>query len=141
LSQGIDTCLTVTLVNGIVLARSAFHHSMNYESVVLFGKAKPVDEEEKRFALQVISDQVLKKRWEEVRQPNEKELKATMVLKIKIDEASAKIRTGGPIDEKEDYLLNIWAGEIPLQRRFAPPVPDENNLSDLSLPDSVRALY
>lgn len=142
LEQGLPVCISVALVDGLVLARSAFHHSMNYRSVVIFGTATLVtNDEEKIIALKAISDQVLKGRWEEARQPNEKELKATKVLKIKVEEASAKIRTGKPIDEEEDYALDIWAGEIPLATVALPPVNDPELKDDIAIPDSVRKLY
>lgn len=141
LQKGIDMSLNVTLVDGIVLARSGFHHSLNYRSVVVFGKATLVESaEEKEAALEIISEQILKGRWAEVRPIKGKELKATTVLKISLEEASAKIRTGGPVDEKEDYELDIWAGEIPLVRNYTTPIPDENRLKDVPLPPSVLKL-
>jgi len=125
LSSGLELCLTVTLVDGIVLARSAFHHSMNYRSVVLFGKATMViDPEERMAALKALTDQVIPERWEEVRTPNEKEMKATTILKIPIETASAKIRAGGPNDDKADYELDIWAGHIPIKRSLGEVIPD-----------------
>jgi len=139
LQKGIEISLAVTLVDGIVLARSAFHHSMNYRSVVLFGTAKLVtDPEEKLCALKVVSDQVLKDRWEEVRIPNEKELKVTAVLSIPIDEASAKVRTGPPIDDTEDYGLDVWAGVIPLQFTMQEPEPDPLLREGIELSLSVQ---
>lgn len=137
LEKGIDISLSVAHVDGLVLARSAFHHSMNYRSVVVFGKAKLVAVDEKNAALKVISDHLIAERWKEVREPNAKELKATKVLEITIDEASAKIRTGGPIDDKEDYALDIWAGEIPLKTMAAQPVDDEKLSPGIELPKSV----
>lgn len=138
LEKGIDISLSVAHVDGLVLARSAFHHSMNYRSVVLFGKAKLVENHEKNTALKIISDHLIPGRWEEVRVPNEKELKATKVLEIIIDEASAKIRTGGPIDEKEDYELDIWAGEIPFKVQSLPAVNDEKLKPGIKVPPSVK---
>ena len=114
LEKGLPMSLSVAEVHGLVLARSAFHHSLNYESVVIFGKGKLVEDEEKLMALKAISDQAVPGRWEEARKPNAKELKATKVIKIQIEEASAKRRTGPPIDDKVDYELDIWAGVIPL---------------------------
>jgi len=141
LQQGIDLSLNVTLVDGIVLARSGFHHSLNYRSVVVFGKAVLVESAvEKTAALEVISEQILKGRWAEVRPVKEKELKATTVLKISLDEASAKIRQGGPVDEKEDYDLDIWAGVLPITRQYGTPLPDENRTRELPLPASVLEL-
>ncbi len=141
LSEGINLCLTVTKVNGLVLARSAFHHSMNYESVVLFGKATLIeDEEEKMEALKAVSDNILPGRWEESRLPSEKEMKATRVLKIPIEEASAKIRTGPPVDDKEDYKLDIWAGVVPIHQVYGNPIADELLKEGVPLAKSVEGL-
>jgi nitroimidazol reductase NimA-like FMN-containing flavoprotein (pyridoxamine 5'-phosphate oxidase superfamily) len=141
LQSGIEVSVAVTLVDGIVLARSAFHHSMNYRSVVLFGKAGIVDDEkDKIMALKAISDQVIPHRWEEVRPPHGKELKATTVLWIPINEASAKVRTGPPVDEKEDYGLNIWAGELPVKRVFDAPVRDPLLKEGIPLSESIRRI-
>src|SRR6266496_3189692 len=116
LSGGIDVCVTVTLVDGLVLARSAFHHSMNYRSVVVFGRANVVeDKDEKLAALFSFSEHVVRGRWNDVREPTEQELRATTVLSLPLAEASAKIRTGPPLDDEEDYSLPVWAGVIPLQ--------------------------
>jgi nitroimidazol reductase NimA-like FMN-containing flavoprotein (pyridoxamine 5'-phosphate oxidase superfamily) len=125
LEVGIPVCITVTLVDGLVLARSAFHHSMNYRSVVAFGTAVKIeDPDEKSRALRVISDHLIRGRWEEVREPESQELKGTTVLRFEIDEASAKVRTGGPKDDKEDYELPVWAGVLPLRMETGVPVPD-----------------
>ena len=141
LSKGIDMCLTVTKVNGLVLARSAFHHSMNYESVVLFGKATLIEDyDEKMDALKWVSDNVLKDRWEESRLPTEKEMKATRVMKIPIEEASAKIRTGPPSDDKPDYELDIWAGVVPIQQVYGQPIVDELLKDGVPLAKSVEQL-
>jgi nitroimidazol reductase NimA-like FMN-containing flavoprotein (pyridoxamine 5'-phosphate oxidase superfamily) len=137
LEKGIDISLSVVHVDGLVLARSAFHHSMNYRSVVVFGKARLVGVEEKNEALKIISDHLIPGRWEEARKPNAKELKATKVLEISIDEASAKIRTGGPIDDDKDYKLDIWAGEIPLKNSASAPVADVKLNEHIEVPDSV----
>jgi len=123
--KGIPLCVTVTLVDALVLARSAFHHSMNYRSVVAFGTARLIaDAAEKREALRCISEQVLAGRWEEVRPPSEQELKATAVLEFGIEEASAKVRTGPPMDDEEDYALPVWAGILPLPVVAQGPVAD-----------------
>jgi len=122
---GIPLCVTVTLVDALVLARSAFHHSINYRSVVAFGTARLIQgAEEKQRALQCISEQVLRGRWDEVRPPTEKELKATAVLEFAIEEASAKVRTGFPVDDEEDYGLPVWAGILPLPVVAQEPVAD-----------------
>lgn len=114
LKGGVDACVTVTLLDGLVLARSAFHHSMNYRSVVIFGKAREVGEDEKVRALETLVEHVVRGRSKEIRGPNQKELRQTLVLAMPIDEASAKIRTGGPVDDEEDYALPVWAGVLPL---------------------------
>lgn len=138
LEGGIDISLNVTRTNALVLARSAFHHSLNYESVTLFGRAKLVeDEAEKIEALHVISDQILKDRWEEVRQPNQKELNATKVLKFSISEGSAKIRNEGVGDDKVDYELDIWAGLVPIERTYGIPISDPLLKSNIAVPQSV----
>jgi nitroimidazol reductase NimA-like FMN-containing flavoprotein (pyridoxamine 5'-phosphate oxidase superfamily) len=125
LEQGVPVSIAVTLVDGLVLARSAFHHSINYRSVVIFGTAVAVtDPTEKNEALRLFTEQLIPGRWDEVRQPAPQELKATSVLKIALDEASAKVRTGGPIDDEEDYALPIWAGVLPLEIKASAPIDD-----------------
>ena len=134
LAGGIPMCLTVTLLDGLVVARSLFHSSMNYRSVVILGTARPVTErEEKLRGLRAISEQIFPGRWDDARQPNEEELKATSVLALRLEEASAKIRTGPPKDEAEDYALPIWAGVLPL--RVHAGVPE----ADFALPADVAA--
>jgi hypothetical protein len=124
LAEGIEVCVTVTLVDGLVLARSAFHHSMNYRSAVVFGTARPVDDpEEKTRVLHALSEHLVAGRWRDVRGPAPGELKATSVLSLPIDEASAKVRTGPPIDDEEDYSLPAWAGVVPLSIKAGEPVP------------------
>lgn len=136
LEQGVPVCVTVTLVDGIVLARSVFEHSMNYRSVVLLGTATAVtSSEEKNEALHAFTEKLLPGRWEDARQPTETELKATGVLRVPIDEASAKIRTGGPDEEpEEDLALDVWAGHIPLVVGALPPVPDEKLRPGIPVP-------
>ncbi len=125
LSGGVDACVTVTLIDGLVLARSAFHHSINYRSVVVFGRATLVtDPEKKNSALFAFSEQVVKGRWNDVREPTDVELKQTSVLCLPLEEASAKIRTGPPIDDEEDYALPIWAGVVPLKLVAGDPIKD-----------------
>lgn len=139
LNQGIRACLTVSLVDGLVLARSAFHHSINYRSVVAFGSATLIeDEAEKSDALACISEQLIAGRWAEVRPPNQKELKATAVLRFTIDEASAKVRQGLPVDDAEDMQLPIWAGVLPVALTPKAPLPDAAQAESLPLPASVR---
>ena len=125
LAEGAPMCLTVTLLDGLVLARSAFHHSMNYRSVVLLGEGRPLrDREEKREALRVLVDRLIPGRSDDARGPSAKELRATEVVVLPIDEASAKIRTGPPADAAADYALPVWAGVVPLKLCARLPVPD-----------------
>lgn len=139
LETGIPTCITVTLVDGLVLSRSAFDHSMNYRSVVAFGTArKIVDPEQKVKSLRVISEHLIAGRWAEVRGPSDKELKATTVLEFSIEEASSKVRSGPPLDDESDYGLPVWAGVLPLEIRSRLPIPDSKSIKDVTLPDYVR---
>lgn len=125
MGAGAPACLTVTLVDGIVLARSAFHHSMNYRSVVVIGEARLVTESgELLRALEAFTEGIVPGRWDEVRAPNAKELKATRVLAMTLDEASAKVRSGPPVDDEEDYALDVWAGVIPLALSAGAPLAD-----------------
>jgi len=139
-SARIDVCLTVTLLDGLVLARSAFNHSMNYRSVVLYGQASlVVDDEEKLESLRAVSDHIIKGRWDDVRPPTSQELKGTVVLKLPLTAASAKIRRGPPEDNEEDYALPIWAGVIPLDVRASVPIgdPQMDVSTAASVPDYV----
>ena len=139
LDGGIDVCLTVTLVDGFVLARSAFHHSMNYRSVVVLGKARLVNDPiEKREALRCFTNHLVPGRWEEVRQPTDQELKATTVLALPLEEVSAKVRTGPPIDDEEDYSLPIWAGVVPVSTHVGEPLPDSRVLAGVTQIDTQR---
>lgn len=139
LSEGVKLCLSVTLVDGIVLARSAFNHSMNYRSVVIFGKGKLIEsDEEKLSALKTISDNVLPERFEDSRQPTQKELNVTSVIKIEIEEASAKIREGDPIDDKKDYETDFWAGVLPIKTTFGEPIADVKLDENIELPDYLK---
>jgi nitroimidazol reductase NimA-like FMN-containing flavoprotein (pyridoxamine 5'-phosphate oxidase superfamily) len=125
LKSGINVCVTVTLLDGLVLARSAFHHSMNYRSVVVFGRATKVDDPaDKVAALLTFSEHVIPGRWNDVREPTEQELTATTVLSLPLEEVSAKVRIGPPLDDEEDYELPVWAGVIPLQLDAQAPIPD-----------------
>jgi nitroimidazol reductase NimA-like FMN-containing flavoprotein (pyridoxamine 5'-phosphate oxidase superfamily) len=136
LSLEAEVCVTVTLIDGLVLARSAFHHSMNYRSVMIFGRAKIVsDEREKLEALRAFTEHIVPGRWKDVRQPSENELKATLVLSLLIDEASAKIRSGAPIDDEADYELDVWAGVIPLRLAAGVPVDDTKLKEGIAVPD------
>lgn len=139
LGQGIDVCVTVTLIDGLVLARSAFHHSMNYRSVVVFGRARVIeDREEKMSALTALSEHMIPGRWDEVREPNERELQLTTVLAIPLTEASAKVRTGPPVDDEEDYELPVWAGVIPLRLIAEAPVDDPGLKVEMAAPEYAR---
>ncbi len=125
MKEGVPVCITVTLLDGLVLARSVFNHSMNYRSVVILGQAALVDDpEEKLAALRTLSEHILPGRWDDSRQPNAHELKATSVLRVPIEEFSAKVRTGPPIDDEEDYSFPTWAGIVPLEMVAGTPVND-----------------
>jgi len=136
LASGLDVCVTVTLLDGLVLARSAFHHSMNYRSVLVFGRATIVDEpSEKMAALLALSEHIIRGRWADVREPNDQEMKQTTVLCLPLEEASAKIRTGPPLDDEEDYALPIWAGVVPLKLVAGEPVKDPLLTAEVPIPD------
>ena len=138
LAKGVDVCVTVTLIDGLVLARSAFHHSVNHRSVVILGKAVLVEDVgEKTKALEAFTEHIIPGRWADVRWPSDIELKATSVLKLHIEEASAKIRTGGPIDDEADYSTDVWAGVLPLVLKSQEPVPDERLESRIAIPKYV----
>lgn len=139
LSGGVPVCVTVTHVDGLVLARSAFHHSVNYRSVVILGKAQVVqDPAEKMEALRIFTEHVMKGRWDDVRIPTEQELKATTVLSLALEEVSAKVRTGGPIDDEADYALPVWAGVLPLETVAKTPVPDAQRKNDPEIPEYLK---
>jgi uncharacterized protein len=140
LKAGVDVCVAVTLLDGLVLARSAFHHSMNYRSVIIFGRAMIVDDPvDKVAALIAFSEHVIPGRWNDVREPTEQELKATTVLSLTLKEVSAKVRTGPPLDDEEDYELPIWAGVIPVQLVAAAPIPDPQLRVSVALPSYTTA--
>lgn len=139
LKGGVPVCITVTLLDGLVLARSVFNHSMNYRSVVILGKATLVDDpEEKLSALRILSEHILPGRWNDSRQPNERELKATSVLRVPIEEFSAKVRIGPPIDDEEDYAFPTWAGVVPLEMAAGKPIDDARLLLGRAVPEYVR---
>ena len=135
--KGIALCVTVTLVDGLVLARSAFHSSVNYRSVVILGTAEPVAEDEKVAALRTISDHIVPGRWEGLRPVKQEEIDQTTVLKLDIVEASAKVRSGPPVDDEEDYALPIWAGTLDLAAPVATPNPDKRLLPGVAVPAHV----
>jgi len=137
LDRGIPVCVTVTLLDGLVLARSIFNHSMNYRSVVILGTATLVsDPGEKLQALRVLSEHIIRHRWDDVRQPNEKELKATSALRIPIEECSAKVRQGPAVDDEPDYAFPTWAGVIPIDSAVGAPIRDER--CERELPEYLR---
>jgi len=138
MTSGIEVCVTVTLIDGLVLARSAFHHSMNYRSVVVFGTAELVENETEKYeALRLFTEHIVPQRWDDVRPPTAKELKATTVLRLPIQEASAKVRTGNPVDDEADYDLNIWAGVIPVQLKTGEAFDDGKLKENVSVPSYV----
>jgi hypothetical protein len=139
MKDGVPVCITVTLLEGLVLARSIFNHSMNYRSVVILGKATLVDDpEEKLAALRILSEHILPGRWNDSRQPNERELKATSVLRVPIEEFSAKVRQGPPIDDEEDYSFPTWAGVVPLEMVAGAPIADARLLPGTKIPQYAR---
>ena len=135
LGRGAAVCITVTLTDGLVLARTIFNHSFNYRSMVILGTATEViDADEKLNSLRLLTDQLLPERWDEAQAPNEQELKATSILRVPIDEASAKVRVGPPGDEGEDLEFRVWAGVIPFELRAGEPVADPRLADDLATP-------
>lgn len=136
-----EICLTATLLDGLVLARSAVHHSVNYRSVVVFGQAETVEsDEEKCQALEAFTEKLIPGRWGDARPPTAQELKATAVLRLPLDEASAKVRSGGPLDDEEDYELPVWAGTVGLRLAAEAPQPDERLIPGVECPDYVTEL-
>lgn len=136
-----EICVTATLLDGLVLARSAVHHSVNYRSVVVFGQAETVEsEEEKCRALEAFTEKLIPGRWGDARLPTAQELKATAVLRLPLDEASAKVRSGGPVDDDADYALPVWAGTVGLRLTAEAPQPDERLMPGVECPDYVTQL-
>jgi uncharacterized protein len=141
MKAGAEACLEVTLVDGIVLARSAFHHSINYRSAILYGKLRAVeDADERARALEAFTEKLIPGRWAHVRWPTRQELKGTAVLALPIAEGSAKIRTGPPVDEDDDYALDAWAGVVPLRVTAGEPEPDPQLRPEIGIPTHVREL-
>ena len=135
---GHPVCVTVTLLDGLVLARSVYHHSMNYRSVVVFGRGRLIEaEQEKLAALEVLTEHILPGRWQDARRPNRQELDATAVVSVAIETASAKVRTGPPADDEDDYQLPVWAGVLPIQQQVLTPVNDPRLRRDIPLPSSI----
>ncbi len=138
--DGVELCLTATVVDGLVFARSAFHHSMNYRSVVVIGTAQPVEGDDKLAGLRAIAEHLTPGRWDESRAPTEAELRKTAVLRLGLDEASTKCRTGDPVDDDEDLGLDVWAGVVPVFVGYGPPVAAGDLASGLAPSPAVRAL-
>ena len=138
LKQGVPACVTVTHLDGFVLARSGFHHSINYRSVMALGHARLVPDEAKLEALRDFVERLFPGRWDELRPPTAQEIKATTVLWMDLDEVSAKIRTGPPVDDEEDYALPVWAGVLPVSSRRGMPEPDARLAPDVALPAYLR---
>jgi len=135
---GRPVCVTVTLLDGLVVARSVYHHSMNYRSAVVFGRGRLIDaEQEKLAALEVLTEHILPGRWQDARRPNRQELDATSVVSVAIETASAKVRTGPPADDEDDYQLPVWAGVLPIQQQALTPVNDPRLRRDIPLPSSI----
>ncbi|KIC17977.1 MULTISPECIES: pyridoxamine 5'-phosphate oxidase family protein [unclassified Leisingera] len=138
---GSEVCLTVTCMDGYVLARSAFHHSVNFRSAMLFGVAEQVtDEDAKAASLKTMVDHIFPGRWETLRPMTTQELKATALLRMPIEEGAAKIRSGPPKDDEEDYALPIWAGVVPMAMELKPPLPDPANLEGVAMPDHLSRI-
>ena len=138
LEQGVDICVSATLLDGIVIARSLFHHAMNYRSVVLFGRARLIEGEAAKLqALKVLSEHITPGQWEYARTPTPQEVKGTTVLAFPISEGSAKIRNGGPNDNAEDYALPVWAGQLPLKLTPGTPIPDAKLAANIALPENL----
>jgi nitroimidazol reductase NimA-like FMN-containing flavoprotein (pyridoxamine 5'-phosphate oxidase superfamily) len=139
LSQTIPVCVTVTLLDGLVLARSIFNHSMNYRSVIVLGQAELIsDRDEKMAALHALSEHIAPGRWDQSRQPNEQEFKATSILRLPLTESSAKVRSGPPNDDEEDHALNFWAGVLPLHMVPSEPIPDPQLRPGIPIPENVK---
>lgn len=140
LAAGNEVCISVTHVDGLVLARSVYNHSVNYRSMLIFGRGRLIaNPQEKMLALEFFTEKLIPGRWSDVREPNESELKATAVIAVEIDNASAKIRTGPPGDFEEDYHLPIWAGVLPIIQNFGQPIADDRSGEDINFPDYLKA--
>ncbi|MEV1241982.1 pyridoxamine 5'-phosphate oxidase family protein [Nonomuraea sp. NPDC050022] len=138
-SEGTDVCVTVTHLDGIVLARSIFHHSVNYRSAIIYGRARLLTDPEERLAgLRAVSEQLAPGQWDYVREPSPKELAATAVLALSLEEASVKMRRGAPLDEEEDYELPVWAGVLPLVTSWGEPLPDPALPEGIDVPVHIR---
>lgn len=136
---GGEVCLTVSLMDGWVMARSAFHHSANFRSAMIYGQPEKSADADKQAHLKAMIETYFPGRWDTLRPINDAELKATTVLSLSLDEASAKIRTGGPVDDDEDYALPVWAGVLPTFEAYGEPEPDPQNLTGVALPDDIKA--
>jgi nitroimidazol reductase NimA-like FMN-containing flavoprotein (pyridoxamine 5'-phosphate oxidase superfamily) len=135
---GNELCITITLLDGLVMARSVFHHSMNYRSAVMFGKGRLIESEDERWkAMRALTEHIMPGRWDDARQPNATELSATTMVAVDIEEASAKIRTGPPGDDEEDYALDVWTGVLPIMAHIGQPIDDPRRTHDIALPDYI----
>ncbi len=141
LEKGVPICVSIARETGLVIARSTTHHSVNYESVVVFGKGKLVSEDKKKTALKSILDNMIEGRWEEVREPTENELKVTSVIAISLDEATGKKRDEGVVDKKSDMNTDVWAGIIPKYESFGKPEADKQLADTIKVPDSIKNIY
>jgi nitroimidazol reductase NimA-like FMN-containing flavoprotein (pyridoxamine 5'-phosphate oxidase superfamily) len=140
-ASGVPICLSVAMVDGLVLARSLFHHSLNYRSAVAFGRGEViVGAASRRRALRAIADKVMPGRWDDARQPNEQEDRASLLCSVRIESASAKIRTGGPLDDEDDHQLDVWAGVVPIQEQLLAPVHDPLSTREIAVPEYIEAL-
>jgi uncharacterized protein len=137
-SRGIPVCFSVTHLDGIVFSRAAFNHNVNFRSVMAFGQAEFVEEDDKRRVLEAFVERVAKGLWESARKPTEQEWKATKVIKLRLDEVSAKVRTGPPVDDDADYSLDCWAGVIPIKPATLPPEPDPKLKPGIATPDFIK---
>ena len=139
IKAGNNVCLTMTLIDGIVFARSVFHHSMNYRSAVLFGKGRVIENyDEKWNVFEALTEHIAKGRWNDARKPNEQETNVTTIVAIDIESASAKVRTGPAKDDEEDYALPIWAGVMPVKMQFGTPINDERLSSGIAVPNYIK---
>ncbi|MFF5208961.1 pyridoxamine 5'-phosphate oxidase family protein [Streptosporangium sp. NPDC000396] len=135
-----EVCVTVTHLDGVVLARSAFHHSMNYRSAMIYGRPRLVEDPEERLAgLRALTEQLAPGQWDATRKPSRKELAATTVLALSLSEASVKVRQGPPVDDEEDYALPVWAGVLPLHTTWGTPEPDPAMTADLDVPEHIAS--
>ena len=141
-AAGNDLCVTITILDGLVMARSVFHHAMNYRSAVLFGKGELIDDPADRMhAFEVLTEHIMPGRWADARLPNDQELSATTLVRMPINIASAKVRTGPPVDDDDDYVLDIWAGVVPIRQQMSTPLADPKRTHDVAVPGYVQRYW